>query len=190
MSLSGLSSVPGSLFNCGFEGEGVQLLVAGRTYLADFTGNVAFLLDPTRLAQFLAGVVTNGVTMVSLLIQEFVSNGVGSIIGPITVGLDPNRVPPQSTLTAITPGRPFPAIQDMNVNIHVTIPNLLPGITLQNKLSNPGPAILRNANVTNFPPQGDVYQLVEPIELEDVNNPGPVLATILTFPVTVNPPTP
>ena len=77
------------------------------------------------------------------------------------------------------------------MNIHMTIPSRLPGITLRNKIPpNPGPAILRNANVTDFPPQGDLYQLVEPIELEDVNNPGPVLATILTFPVTVNPPTP
>jgi len=165
-------------------------LVAGTTYVADFTGNLGVLLNPTQLAQFLSGVITNGVTMVALLIQEHVSNGVGNIIGPITVTMDPNRAPPQSTLTAIVPGIPFPAIQDMNVNIHVTIPNLLPGITLQNKLSNPGPAILRNASVTNFPPQGDVYQLVEPIELEDVNNPGPVLATIQTFPVTVNPPGP
>ena len=190
MSLPGLSSVAGGLINCGCEAAGVQLLVAGTTYVADFTGNLGVLLNPTQLAQFLSGVVTNGVTMVGLLIQEHVSNGVGSIIGAITVTMDPNRAPPQSTLTAIKPGIPFPAIQDMNVNIHVTIPNLLPGITLQNKLSNPGPAILRNANVTNFPPQGDVYQLVNPIELEDVNNPGPVLATILTFPVTVNPPGP
>jgi hypothetical protein len=76
----------------------------------------------------------------------------------------------------------------MVVNIHVTIPNLLPDITLRNKIPpNPGPAILRNANVTNFPPQNDVYSLVEPIELEDVNNPGPVLATIQSFPLTVNP---
>ncbi|MFE3002007.1 hypothetical protein ACFXG4_44425 [Nocardia sp. NPDC059246] len=49
-------------------------------------------------------------------------------------------------------------------------------------------AILRNSNVTNFPPQNDVYALVEPMELEDINNPGPVLATIKSFPVTVNPP--
>lgn len=77
----------------------------------------------------------------------------------------------------------------MIVNVHVTIPNLLPNITLRNKIpSNPGPAILRNANVTNFPPQNDIYQLVEPMDLEDVNNPGPVLATIQSFPLTVNPP--
>jgi hypothetical protein len=178
----------GSLVNCGCQAQAAQLVVAGTTYLADFTGNLAVLLDPNRLAQFLAGAVTNGVTMVELLIQEHVSNGIGAVIGAINVVMDPNRVPPPSTLTAITPGRPFPAVQDMNVNINVTIPNLLPGITLQNKTSNPGPAILRNPNVTNFPPQNDVYQLVEPIDLEDVNNPGPVLATIQSFPLTVNPP--
>ncbi|MBV9691393.1 MAG: hypothetical protein JO202_16965 [Ktedonobacteraceae bacterium] len=126
-----------------------------------------------------------------LLIQEHVSDGIGNIIGSITVRKDPDRDPPQSTITAIVPGHPFPAVQDMVVNIHVTIPNLLPGITLRNKIpTNPGPPILRNSNVTNFPPQNDVYQLVEPIELEDVNNPGPVLATIQSFPLTVNPATP
>jgi hypothetical protein len=127
--------------------------------------------------------------MVSLLIQEHVSDGIGNIIGPITVRLDPNRQPPQSTLTAIVSGKPFPAVQDMVVNVNITIPNLLPGITLQNKIpSNPGPAILRNSNVVNFPPDNDVYNLVEPMDLEDVNNPGPVLATINSFPLTVNMP--
>jgi hypothetical protein len=186
----GVGSLPGSLFSCGCEAAGVQLLAAGTTYVADFAGHLTVGLDPAELTRFLAGVVVGGATMVSLLIQEHVVTAANTITGLITVTMDPNRAPPQSTLTAIVPGIPFPAIQDMNVNIHVTIPNLLPGITLQNKLSNPGPAILRNANVTNFPPNNDVYQLVSPIELEDVNNPGPVLATILTFPVTVKPPTP
>jgi hypothetical protein len=190
MAAGRIGSITSGLFNCGCQAAGAQLIVAGTTYLADFTGNLAVLCDPNQLAQFLSGVVTGGATMVSLLIQEHVSNGVGAAIGAITVVMDPDRVPPQSTLTAIVPGVPFPAVQDMNVNINVTIQNLLPNITLRNKLSNPGPAILRNPNVTNFPPQNDVYQLVSPIELEDVNNPGPVLATIQTFPLTVNPPTP
>jgi hypothetical protein len=61
---------------------------------------------------------------------------------------------------------------------------------LEGVSGDPGPAILRNPNVTTFPPQNDVYQLVGPIDLEDVNNPGPVLATIQNFPLTVNPPIP
>jgi len=180
-------NLPGStqsIFNCGCFAQAAELVVAGQSYLADFKGNLSVLLDPNRLMQFLSG-VTN---MVYLLIQEHVSDGVGNIIGPITVRIDPDRVPPPSTITAIVAGRPFPAVQDMIVNIHVTIPNLLPGITLRNKLSpNPGPAILRNTNVTKFPPQKDFYSLAEPIELEDVKNPGPVLATIRSFPLTVNP---
>ncbi len=187
MSLSGLSgSAAGGLLNCGFFSQGAKVVVAGNTYLADFHGNVKVLLDPNKLSQFLGGVISG----VPLLIQEYVADGIGNIIGPITMRMDPDRVPPQSTITAIVPGVPFPAVQDYIVNMHVTIPNLLPGITLRNKIPhNPGPPILRNANVTNFPPQNDVYNLVEPLDLEDVNNPGPVLATIQSFPLTVNPPT-
>jgi hypothetical protein len=110
------------------------------------------------------------------------------VIGPITITMNPNRVPPPSTLTAIIPGRLYPAIQDFNRDIHVTIPNLLARITMQNKTENRGPSILRKPNVTQFPPNNDVYQLVQPTELEDVNNPGPVLATIQTFPATLLPP--
>lgn len=185
-----MSGIFRALFNCGYQGAAAQLVVAGTTYLADFTGNIAFSTDPAQLSQFRAGVVTNGATMISLLIQEHVSHGIGAAIGVIEVVMDPMRAPPPSTVIAITPGRPFPAVQDMLVNINVTIPNLLPGITMRNKLSNRGPAILRNPNVISFPPQNDIYQLVEPIELEDMNNPGPVLATIQSFPLTVNPPRP
>ncbi|MBV8822781.1 MAG: hypothetical protein JO125_00995 [Chloroflexi bacterium] len=183
MSLSGMAgSALGGIFACDCSAQAVELVVSGVDYLADFQGNLKVLLDPNKLTQFLSGAIS----LVPLLIQEHVSNGVGAIIGPITVVKDPNREPPQSTLTSPTPGQPFPAIQEMVVNIHVTIPNLLPGITLQNKIpTNPGPPILRNGNVTGFPPKGDLYNLSEPIDLEDVNNPGPVLATIKTFPVKV-----
>jgi len=184
MSLSGISgSLAGQLLNCPGQAQAVQVVVAGTTYLADFNGNWKVLLDPNRLSQFLSG-ATN---LVYLLLQEYVFHGIGTGVGIIEMIMDPNRVPPQSTITAIVSGRPFPAIQDMVVNMNVTIPNLLPRITMQNKIpSNPGPTIFRNSNVTNFPPQNDVYALVEPIELEDVNNPGPVLATIQSFPLTVN----
>ncbi|HLZ56850.1 MAG TPA: hypothetical protein VKR06_07875 [Ktedonosporobacter sp.] len=180
-------SAAGGLLNCGCFAQAAEVVVGANTYLADFHGNLKVLLDPNQLSQFLSGVVS----LVPLLIQEHVSDGIGNIIGPITIRKDPDRDPPASTITAIVPGRPFPAIQDMVVNVHVTIPNLLPGITLRNKIPpNPGPAILRNSNVTNFPPQNDVYALVEPMDLEDINNPGPVLATIQSFPLTVNPTTP
>jgi hypothetical protein len=180
------SNVEESLLTCGCQAAAVQLVVAGQQYLADFTGHLTVGMDPNALARYLQGAVN----VVELLIQEHVSNGVGAVIGAISVTKDPDRDPGPSRLTALTPGIPFPAVQDMLININVEIPALLPGITLRNQIpSNPGPPILRNPNVTDFPPQNDVYQLVEPIDLEDINNPGPVLATINNFPVTVNPPT-
>jgi hypothetical protein len=180
------SNVEQTLLTCPCQAAAVQLTVAGQQYIADFTGHLTVGLDPNVLARYLQGAVN----LIELLVQEHVSNGVGAVIGAISLIKDPNRDPGPSRLSAITPGIPFPAVQDMLLNINVEIPNLLPGVKLRNKIpSNPGPPILRNANVTNFPPQNDIYQLVEPIDLEDINNPGPVLATINNFPVTVNPPT-
>ncbi|SRR6266700_3724673 len=181
------SSASGGLLNLGMFVQGAEVVVGATSYRADFHGKMKLQLEPNKLSQFLGGVISQ----IPLLIQELAWDGVGNIIGPITVRKDPDRNPPQSTLKGIVSGRSFPAVQDMVLSIHVTISNLLPGITLRSKISpNPGPAILRNSNVTNFPPQNDVYNLVEPMELEDVNNPGPVLATIRSFPLTVNPATP
>lgn len=180
------SNIEQALLTCPFQGAAVQVVVAGQQYVADFTGHVTMGLDPNVLAQYLQGAVS----VVPLLIQEYVANGVGAVIGAISMVKDPDRDPGPSGLTAITPGVPFPGVQALVVNVNVDIPALLPGITLRNKIPpNPGPPILRNSNVTSFPPQNDVYRLVEPIDLEDVNNPGPVLATINNFPITVNPPT-
>jgi hypothetical protein len=180
------SNVDRGLLTCGGQAAAVRLVVAGQQYVADFTGHITFAFDPIVLARYLSGAAN----LVELLIQENVFNGVGAVIGAISWVQNPNRQPPPSSLRPITPGVPFPGVQDFIIDIQVEIPTLLPGIRLQPVIpSNPGPPILRNANVTNFPPQNDVYQLVEPIDLEDVNNPGPVLATISNFPVTVNPPT-
>ena len=180
------SNIEQGLLTCPFQGAAVRVEVAGRSYVADFTGHLTLGLDPDVLARYLQGAVN----VVEILIEEYVANGVGAVIGAISMTRDPDRDPGPSTLTPITPGVPFPGVQDFIVNMNVQIPALLPGISLRNVIPpNPGPPILRNANVTNFPPQNDVYQLVEPIELEDVNNPGPVLATIQNFPVTVSPPT-
>ena len=180
------SNIEQALLTCPFQGAAVQVEVAGQRYVADFTGHLTMGLDPNRLAQYMQGAVY----VVEMLIQEYVANGVGAVIGTISMTKDPDRDPGPSRLAPITPGVPFPGVQDFIVNMNVEIPALLPGIRLRNVIPpNPGPPILRNANVTAFPPQNDVYQLVEPIELEDINNPGPVLATIQNFPITVNPPT-
>jgi hypothetical protein len=52
-------------------------------------------------------------------------------------------------------------------------------------LSNTKTAALINDNLLRFPPQGDVYQLQEPVELAPVGAPDQVVAQIQQFPVTV-----
>ncbi len=52
-------------------------------------------------------------------------------------------------------------------------------------LSNTKTASLVNNNLTNFPPQGDVYQLQEPVALVRPDAPDQVVARLLEFPVTV-----
>ncbi len=183
MPLSG-TSASGSIYNCGQYTQAAQLNIGGTTYLANFAGNMELRLDPAMLAQYLNGSASS----VPLRLQEFECNGFGALIGPITMAMDPDRAPPPGALRAITGGQPFPAIEDHIVHIHVAIPNFLPGTTLRNKIPpNAGQATLRNSNTTHFPPKNAIYQLVEPIELEDLNNPGPVLATIQSFTMMVNP---
>jgi hypothetical protein len=52
-------------------------------------------------------------------------------------------------------------------------------------LSNTKPAELINDNLTRFPPQGDVYQLKNPVQLAPVGAPDQVVAQLQQFPVTV-----
>jgi hypothetical protein len=76
MSLSGMTgSASGGLLNCGCFSQGAEWIVMGTSYLADFHGNIMFLLDPNKLSQFLSDVISQ----VPLLIQEQVPDGIGSI---------------------------------------------------------------------------------------------------------------
>lgn len=52
-------------------------------------------------------------------------------------------------------------------------------------LANPKTAKLLNDNLPVFPPQGHVYQLVEPVDFAPVGAPNQVIAKLLEFPVTV-----
>ena len=169
-------------FNSGCFIQGSRLVVNGRYYLADLNGNIKTVNDSDELARF-RDTSTN---LVHFQIIELAFDGTGDGIGPVTIRLDPDRTPPPTTLTAYSSG--FPAVHDFNMNINVTIPDLLPGITLRNKIPTDygAPTILR-ASLGQFPPNSDGYIPAEPVELEDVNNPGPVLAEISTLPTTLSP---
>jgi len=184
MTLSGLTGIPspGQLdLNCLV--QGAEVVVGPNTYRADFHGRLKIVLDSDQLAQFRSG----GISLLPLVIQDQVFDGIGESIGSIMVRKDLDRDPLPSTLTASIVGHPFPAIQEIVINCHLALPHLLAGLTLRNKIL-PGrqSAVLRDPQAMSFPPKNGVSTLVEPMELEDVNNPGPVLATIKSFPLTIH----
>ncbi len=154
-----------------------QVMAAGNVYLADFHGNISVLVDPNILRRFM-----NGETLsMPLTVEEAEFYGAGAGIGPITMKLDRVRPLPQSTLTAVAAGRPFPAVQDYVLNVQVAIPNLFPGITLRNRLSKGKSTVLASASVASYPPENGTYYLPRPFELEDANKPSGVLATVVVF---------
>lgn len=53
-------------------------------------------------------------------------------------------------------------------------------------LANTKTMTLLNNNLTRFPPQGDVYQLQEPIDFAPVGSPSEVVACLQQYPVTVS----
>ncbi|WP_042422624.1 hypothetical protein [Streptacidiphilus anmyonensis] len=162
--------------------KGALLTVQGRTHAVDLVGDTSLGYDPAVLEQYRAGVVST----VPLLVRADACDGAGMTVGEVTWVMDPERVPPAGFLSAVVPGQPFPAVQEYLLHVHVTIPDLLPGITLRNAAAS-GPVILRNSNAVAFPPANDEYELVQPVGLEDAGNPGPLLATIERFPTIVNP---
>ncbi|MFE3230199.1 hypothetical protein [Nocardia sp. NPDC059228] len=121
-----------------------------------------------------------------LTVGQFDVDGKGAGVGAVSIRLGSagGLTLRESTLTALCPGSPRPAKHDLRINVAVTMPDLLPGITLRNKVS--GSFLLLAPTIAEFPPANSLYALESPVELEDANNPGPVLATILALPSTVS----
>ncbi|MBV8096336.1 MAG: hypothetical protein JO110_24475, partial [Acetobacteraceae bacterium] len=111
--------------------KGAELVVGGKKYHADFKGKFSSHHDPEHLSHFHKG----GRSNVEHRIHGHTAQGHGSGIGTITMRQDPDNEPHPSSLTATVPGQAFPAVHEIAMNVHVTIPDLLPGVTLRNKPS-------------------------------------------------------
>jgi len=138
----------------------------------DFNGHIAVSQDPAEYQQFLTGAIS----LVPQTIKEFITRGASTVedLGDVSLNIliDVDRL-----LQSILKGNSFPADHVINLHLIVESPELFPGKKLQSK----NPASL-SSRLNLFPPQGDLYQLADPVELEDTDNPGDVLARINTFP--------
>lgn len=147
--------------------DGAELEVEDKRVTLKPSGRLAILLDLAELQQFISSVIH----AFSFTVSKFDVTD-----GPTKISLDTGRTV-ESTFTGTGS---FPATQVMNFHLTVESPELFPGKKLQSK----NHASL-SGQLNRFPPQGDLYQLADPVELEDADNPGDVLGTINTFPVRV-----
>jgi hypothetical protein len=120
---------------------------------------------------------------VQLFVHAHRTTGEAADLGRLTVDRDPDREATPSRLIESEPGAGFPAVQEMYVNILVTAPDTLPGVTLRNVKT----GTLRNEGQDSFPPRNARYELEEPLDLERVDDPGPVVARILSYTANINP---
>jgi hypothetical protein len=107
---------------------------------------------------------------------EILTNGghaYGDGIGETHFWYDSSR-PLRSAIWEKSPGTEFPAIQEMRFHFFYTV-EAFPGKVFRSV----NPAIMRSNDVQAFPPPpGTVYNLVQPVALEDANAPGEIIGYI------------
>lgn len=96
-------------------------------------------------------------------------------IGETYFWLDASR-PVSSAIWERRPGTEFPAIQEMRFHFFFTV-EALPGRVFRSV----NPAIMRADNLSSFPPPaGTFYRLVQPVDLEDIHQPGVLAGRVLS----------
>lgn len=122
----------------------------------------------------------SGLKTVPFQVLTFGGRGFAEGIGETRFWLDATR-PVESAIWEKSPGTEFPAIQEMRFHLFYTV-EALPGRVLRSI----NPTIMRSNDVRAFPPPpGTVYKLVKPVQLEDVQQPGVVVARLLTNTVVI-----
>ena len=125
-----------------------------------------------------------GLGGVKLKVIGFEVSADSPVLGKVILTQSDTDVTPLSLLEVI--GNLPPTFrQTIFLDFKVTIEKP-PGGGLPLVLSNTKTAKLLNDNLAQFPPQGNVYQLQEPVDLAPVGAPNQVVAQLLQFPVTMS----
>lgn len=121
-----------------------------------------------------------GLATVPLKVISIGGKGFAEGIGETNFWLDASR-PVTSAIWEKQPGTEFPAVQEMRFHFFYTV-EAMPGRIFRSV----NPARMRSEDVRAFPPPpGTVYRLQEPVQLEDIKEPGVVVGQILSNQVVV-----
>ena len=116
-----------------------------------------------------------GKTVTPIRIRGMAGRGRATGIGETVYWLDTSR-PVASGIRAKLRGQEFPAVHEMGFHLFLTT-EALPGQIFRSI----NPAVMVNNNSMSFPPKpGSRYVLKNVVEFEDVNDPGIVVARILS----------
>jgi hypothetical protein len=116
-----------------------------------------------------------GLRTLPLQITQIGGDAFAEGLGRTRFWLDTSR-PVGSALWEQQPGTYFPAIQEMRFHFLYQL-EAQPGRVLRSV----NPARMRSSNVNAFPPPpGTTYSLMQPVDLEDTQNPGVIVGRILT----------
>jgi hypothetical protein len=120
-------------------------------------------------------VAKSGVKTVPFKILSVTGGGSVEGMGESKFWLDATR-PVTSAIWEKRPGTEFPAIQEMRFHFFHTFEGM-PGRVFRSM----NPARMRSDHVAAFPPPpGTVYRLAEPVQLEDISEPGVVIGRVLS----------
>ncbi|MEM7481906.1 MAG: hypothetical protein AAF481_12095 [Acidobacteriota bacterium] len=158
---------PDNVQECPHDDEATFLVEGLGTFEVVLGGSV---VARTGEAYFDGGLKTIPIDILGTASRDYIDG-----IGEVTVTLDRSRPVKGSQIQERAVGTEFPASQHMRFHILVEL-EARPGIVYRSIQ----PIHMVSDNVTAFPPaDGTSYRLVQPIDLEDVDQPGIVAARLL-----------
>lgn len=145
-----------------------------------------FRFDLHGTAQAVVGAAIRGAESPSRLLTTRAEDMIGfdPVLGRVTVT---ERQPARGELVSPVPGKDFPALVSLPQDVAVTMEHTpcddsgAPATFVDS-----APFALLNTNAKAFPPNDQVYDIVEPVAFHPIGDPdSPDFVTALQFPVTV-----
>ncbi|HKI01530.1 MAG TPA: hypothetical protein VKK31_06080 [Thermoanaerobaculia bacterium] len=153
---------------CHFEGRHVGWFASLGTFSLASTEDIEAIVGESSLDR-------EGKAVKPIQIRGMAGRGRATGIGETVYWLDTSR-PVASGIRAKLRGQEFPAVHEMGFHLFLTT-EALPGQIFRSI----NPAVMVNNNSMSFPPKpGSRYVLKNVVEFEDVNDPGFVVARIVS----------
>jgi hypothetical protein len=163
------------------ESAGLNLVCKGINVTIDLKGTLKILIGKVTTPSL-------GSPVLAVTTEADALTGTSAKFGNVTVAL---TAPAAGSITEQSLTTPFPANVALALPLKITV-GTNPCVSAGARGADTAPLVLTTKNpaqligkLTQFPPKGDLYQLQNPVDLINMENPDTVVATIQKFPVKV-----